>query len=106
MHGRLDYSKKTEVAGHVAQMDEELLFGWLPERRPAHGTKLRWSDRMRKDLRSFNIDEMTWYVTAQNRGNWRGKCAAGLEDAIERRFEKEEQRRARKLLLNLRQICP
>ncbi len=43
-----------------AWMDKEripkiFLFGWLPERRPAHGTKLSWRDRVKKGLRSFNI---------------------------------------------------
>ncbi len=67
-------ARRLRWLGHVVQMDEErilkkLLFGWLPERRPAYRTKLRWRDRVRKDLRSFNIDEKMWYVTAQNRGN-------------------------------------
>ena len=44
--------------GHVARMDDsrfpkKLLFGWLPQRRPPHGTKLRWRDRARKGLKKF-----------------------------------------------------
>ena len=44
--------------GHVARMKDNrtpkrLLFGWLPQRKPAHGTKLRWRDGVRKDLKKF-----------------------------------------------------
>ena len=56
--------------GHVARMSEEripknVLFGWLPQRRPAHGTKMRWRDRVRRDLRKFHIDENTWFKECQ-----------------------------------------
>ena len=35
--------------GHVARMSDDrllkqLLFGWLPQSRPAHGAKLHWCD--------------------------------------------------------------
>ena len=50
---------------HVARMKDDrtpnckrLLFGWLPQHRPAYGTKLRWRDRVRKDLNKFKIDEV------------------------------------------------
>ena len=38
--------------GHLARMDDncipkKFLFGWLPQHRPAHGTKLRWRDKVR-----------------------------------------------------------
>ena len=76
------------------RMDEEripkkLLFGWLPERRPTHGTKMRWRDRVRKDLKRFGIVENRWYATTQDRGSWRGQCRAGLEDATKRRLAEE-----------------
>ncbi len=58
--------------GHVARMSEEripkkVLFGWLPQRRPAHGTKIRWRDRVRRDLRKFHIDENIWFKECQER---------------------------------------
>ena len=46
--------------GHVARMEEnripkKLLFGWPPQRRPAHGTKMRWRDTVRQDLKRFGV---------------------------------------------------
>ena len=57
--GFLITARRLRWLGHVAWMDEEripkkLLFGWLPERRPAHGT-MRWRDRVRKDLKRFGM---------------------------------------------------
>ena len=40
--GEYGRPRRLKWLGHVAQMDEvpkKLLFGWLPERRPAHGTQ-------------------------------------------------------------------
>ena len=52
-------SKRLRWAGHVARMDvcrqpKTLLFGWLPQKRPAHGTKQRWRDK------SEERSEATW----------------------------------------------
>ena len=51
-------AKRLRWVGHVARMDDfplpkRILFGWLPQRRPAHGTKQRWRDKVRKDLSSL-----------------------------------------------------
>ncbi len=43
---------------------------WLPQRRPAHGTRMRWRDHVRKDLKKFNIGERRWYQLAQDRSGW------------------------------------
>ena len=61
---------------HVARMGDEripkkVLFGWLPQCCPAHETKMRWRDRVRKDLRKFHIDECIWFREAQERDVWR-----------------------------------
>ena len=58
--------------GHVARMNDnrlpkQLLFGWLPQRCPPHGVKLHWHDKVRHNLRTFHIDEVGWYVLAQDR---------------------------------------
>ena len=57
--------------GHVARMQEDHipkrhLFGWLTHRRPMHGCKLRWRDRIRKDLKRFKINEGR-YIEVQRR---------------------------------------
>ena len=51
---------------------------------------------MRKDLKSFGIEESNWYRIAQERGSWRGMCRTGLEDATEMRLEEDEVRKKRK----------
>ncbi len=59
-------ARRLRWLGHLARMDDhrlpkKILFGWLPQCRPAHGTRMRWRDRVRKDLKKFNIDERMWY---------------------------------------------
>ena len=85
--------------GHVARMSEEripkkVLFGWLPQRRPAHGTKMRWRDRVRRDLRKFCIDENTWFKESQERAVWRRKCRDGLRETTKERLAEDEVRRS------------
>ena len=65
-------------------MDEERipLFSWLPQCRPAHGTKMRWRDRVRMEV-----------FEKRQHSNWRGQCRAGLEDATEKIID-DEQRKA------------
>ena len=87
--------------GHLARMDEDripkkLLFGWLPQRRPAHGTKLRWKDKVRQDLKRFGIDEASWFRVAQERGLWRARCKEGLDVCTEKRMVMD---RARHMML-------
>ncbi len=48
-----------------------------------------------------------WFVTAHDRESWRGKCASGLENAIEGEgLRKKNREELERLLLNLKQICP
>ena len=83
--------------GHVARMNERfpktLLFGWLPQCRPAHGVKMRWRDRARKDLKRFGVAETSWYQMAQERCVWRGKYREGLEAAMEKQVEADKLRK-------------
>jgi len=32
--------------------------------------KLRWRDKVRRDLKAFQIDETGWYTLAQDREEW------------------------------------
>ena len=76
------------------QSVQKVLFGWLPQPRPWHGTKMRWRDRVRKDLRKFDIDERTGYTEAQERADWRQKWHRGLESSTKIRLQEDEQRSA------------
>ena len=89
--------KRLRWLGHLARMKDDriskkLLFGWLPQRRPAQGTKLRWKDKVRKDLKKFNIEEDSWFHTAQERGPWRVRCKEGLDIYTRERLEKDRAR--------------
>ena len=84
--------------GHVARMEDhrlpkKVLFGWLPQQRPAHGTKMRLHDHVRKDLKKFGIEESGWYCLAQDRRDWRIGCRMGLEPVTDARLERDEVRR-------------
>ena len=64
--------RKLQWLGHVARIDDsllpkQLLFGWLSHLHPAHGVKLRWRDKVRRDLKTFHINESTWYALAHDR---------------------------------------
>ena len=39
------------------RLPKGLKFGWLPEKRLAQGTKQRWKDKVREDLKQFRIEE-------------------------------------------------
>ena len=66
-------------------MPKQLLFGWLPETRPAHGPRLRWKDRVRDELKLLGISLKEWYQAAQHRQEWRmayqAEAAATLSQA-------------------------
>ena len=57
---------------------------------------MRLRDRARKDLKKFGIEEGSWYRVAQERGSWRERSRAGLEDATEKRMQEDEMRKRKK----------
>ena len=52
-----------------------------------HRCKLRWRDRVRKDLKRFKIDEGRWYRDTKERGLWRAQCREGLNICTKERVE-------------------
>ena len=94
-------ARRLRWLGHLARMEDhrlpkKILFAWLPQHRPAHGTKMRWRDRVRKDMKKFQIEERGWFELAQDRSGWRGRCKAGLEAVNRRRVEEDEVKKRRK----------
>ena len=90
-------TRRLRWLGHLARMEvdrlpKRLLFGWLPQRRPAHGPKMRWRDRVRKDMQKFNIAESRWFSVAQDRDSWRWKCKEGLEACTSKRVQEDRVR--------------
>ena len=53
-----------------ARLPKQFLLGWLSHPRPAHGVNLWWRDKVRRDLKTFHINESTWYALAHNK--WSG----------------------------------
>ena len=78
------------------RVPKRMLFVWLPQQRPTHGTKNRWRERARKDLKKFDIEEGSWYKLAQERESWRRSCRTGLEDAKKKRLQVDELRKRTK----------
>ena len=59
----------------------------------ARFTKMRWRDRIRKDLKKFGIEERNWYMVAQDRRSWRRRCRLGMEKATKKRVQEDKLRR-------------
>ena len=74
------------------RLPKQILFGWLPQKRPAHGVRMRWRDRVRKDLKNFYIKEKNWFEIAQDRGEWKAMCKKGLHQSMKKGFEKGRNR--------------
>ena len=82
------------------RLPKKILFGWLSKRRPAHGTKIRWLDQIKRDLKKFGIEERGWLGLAQDRARWRGCCKTGLERITRRRLDEDDMRRRARLAVN------
>ena len=70
---------------HVCLMiacQKRILFGWLPQKRPAHGVRLRWRDKVRQDFKSLSINDSLWYQQTQDRSLWKQLSYAGMENLL------------------------
>ena len=68
---RLQWLRHVAIARmEDSRLPKQFLFGWLSHLRPAHGVKLRWRDKVRRDLKTFHINENTWYALAHDRQSW------------------------------------
>ena len=87
--------------GHIARMPanrlpKKVLYGELAEKRPQHGPKIRWRDRVKGDLKVTGIDVDNWFDMAQDRGEWRCECADGLQKFRQIKLVKEAKRQRHK----------
>ena len=80
--GHLLGQYRLRCLGHLARISDScipkrLLFGWLLQKHPAHGAKLRWWDKVRQGLKTFSVPETSWYIKAQEHSIWRYLCFEG-----------------------------
>ena len=70
-------------AGHVYRMPEHrypkmILYGQLTEgKRPPHGPKMRYKDRLKKTMKAFNLPPENFEREAGDRSSWRTVCSRG-----------------------------
>ena len=81
------------------------LFGCLEKTRPCHGVKLRWKDRVKRDMVSLGMFS-GWYEAAQDRKLWRNMYSDIVERSVEERIRRENERRRHGPLTGATQELP
>ena len=79
--------------GHLERIEEhrlpkQLLHEWLPSTHPAHGVRLRWKDRIVKDLEMVGLTS-TWSQLTQDRQKLKNVCASKINSIVTSRVELE-----------------
>ena len=77
--------------GHLECMEDhclpkQLLHVWLPSTRPAYGVRLRWKDRIVKNLKMVGLTS-TWFQLTQDRQKWKNVCASKINSIVTSRVE-------------------
>ena len=70
---------------HQNRMPKQVLFSRLKKTRPFHGVKMRWKDRVTRDLRTLKLQDLRWYSPARDRNKWHTLCCPRLKVAKGRR---------------------
>ena len=60
------------------RIPKSALFGWLTWPRPRGGSRKRWRDVIRKDLKDIEVDEDEWYSQVKTR--MEAMCRLGMEN--------------------------
>ena len=86
--------------GHLERMEDhrlpkQLLHAWLPSTRPAHGVRLRWKDRIVKDLKMVGLTS-TWSQFTQDRQKWKNVCASKINSIVTSRVALENAQSSQK----------
>ena len=74
--------------GHVARMGDNRMPKQVCRARPFHGVKLRWKERVKRDLTMLEH----WYWLAQDRKKWYDLYHERVEQ-VARRLEQEQAKR-------------
>ena len=75
--------RRLEWLGHLARMSNHrspkiVLFSWLLHPRPCHGTRRRWRDVLKRDMKEAGIPAGSWYELAQRRKEWYKAYSEGV----------------------------